>query len=98
MNDIGLIACLILIPLTLRWITAWQIKKYQGAALKSDADYKKIAIELNEIREAIHQVERQQSHYAAKRSLIYGQIEEARTELAKLRRPAQARIATRIAA
>ena len=98
MADIGLVACLILIPLALRWITAWQIKKYRGVALTSDEEYRKTAVQLSEIREAIHQVELQQSHYGAKRSLLYGQIEEARTELAKLRRPAQTRIATRIAA
>ena len=98
MTDIGLVACFVLLPLALRWITAWQIKQYRGVALKSDEEYKKMAVELSGIREAIHQVERQQSHYAAKRSLLYGQIEEARTELAKLRRLAQTRIATRIAA
>lgn len=52
-----------------------------------------MAGELSDIREAIYQVERQESHYAALRSNLYSQIEAARAELAELRRPAKGRIA-----
>ena len=93
MADYGLILCLILIPLALRWITVWQMRGFYGIALSGNQECKKMAGELSDIREAIYQVERRESHYAALRSNLYNQIEESRAELAELRRPAKGRIA-----
>ncbi len=93
MADYGLILCLILIPLALRWITVWQMRGFYGVALSGNQECKKMAGELSDIREAIYQVERQESHYVALRSNLYSQIEESRAELAELRRPAKGRIA-----
>lgn len=95
MADYGLILCLILIPLALRWITVWQMRRFYGVALSGNQEYKKMAGELSDIREAIYQVEREESHYAVLRSNLYSQIEAARAELAELRRPAKGRIAIR---
>jgi len=91
--DIALGLCFVLIPLALRWITAWQMGRYSRAALRGDEEYRKLAGELNEIRDAIHGVERRRHQYASRRSHLRGQIEAARTELAALRRPAENRIA-----
>ena len=93
MVNYGLILCLILIPLALRWITVWQMRGFYGIALSGNRECKKMAGELSDIREAIYQVERRESHYAALRSNLYSQIEESRAELAELRRPAKGRIA-----
>ena len=93
MADYGLILCLILPPIALRWITVWQMRRFCGVALNADQECKKMARELTDIREAIYQVERQESHYAALRSNLHSQIEESRAELAELRRPAKGRIA-----
>ena len=93
MADYGLIMCLILILLVLRWITVWQMRGCYGIALSGNRECKKMAGELSDIREAIYQVERRESHYAALRSNLYSQIEESRAELAELRRPAKGRIA-----
>ena len=93
MADYGLNLCLILIPLALRWITVWQIRGFYGVALSGNQERKKMVGELSDIREAIYQVERRESHYAALRSNLYSQIEESRAELAELRRPAKGRIA-----
>ena len=93
MADYGLILCLILIPLALRWITVWQMRGFYGVALSGNKECKEMAGELSDIREAIYQVERRESHYAALRSNLYSQIDESRAELAELRRPAKGRIA-----
>ena len=93
MADYGLILCLILIPLALRWITVWQMRGFYGVALSGNQECKKMAGELSDIREAFYQVERQESHYVALRSNLCSQIEESRAELAELRRPAKGRIA-----
>lgn len=93
MTEFALVLCLLLFPLTLRWITAWQIGQLRHTALKGDEEFKKMAGELNEIQDAIYQVERKQRHYVARRSLLYRQIEAARAELVELRRPANSRIA-----
>ena len=93
MTEYGLILCLILIPLALRWITAWQIGRFRSVVVKEDEEYKKMAGELNEIRDAIFQVERQQARYAARRSNLHMQIENARAELAEMRLPAKGRMA-----
>ena len=93
MTDIALGLCFVLIPLALRWITAWQMGRYRRAALRGDEEYRKLAGELNEIRDAIHGVERRRHQYVSRRSHLRGQIEAARTELAALRRPAENRIA-----
>ncbi len=95
MADYGLILCLILTPIALRWITVWQMRRFCGVALNADQECKKMTGELSDIREATYQVERQESHYAARRSNLHRQIEAARAELAKLRRPAKGRIAVR---
>ena len=93
MADYGLILCLILIPLALRWIIVWKMRRFYGVALNGNQECKKMAGELSDIREAIYQVEGQESHYAALRSNLYSQIEESRAKLAELRRPAKGRIA-----
>ena len=93
MADYGLILCLILIPLALRWIIVWKMRRFYGVALNGNQECKKMAGEWSDIREAIYQVERQESHYAALRSNLYSQIEESRAELAELRRPAKGGIA-----
>ena len=93
MADYGLILCLILIPLALRWIAVWQMRRFYGVALSGNKECKKMVGELSDIREAIYQVEREESHYAALRSNLHSQIEESRAELAELRRPAKGRIA-----
>ena len=48
---------------------------------------------LDEMKEAQREVDRQQRQYASRRVRLYGQIEEARTELASLRRPVSSRVA-----
>ena len=93
MTDIAIAVGLVLIPLALRWFTAWQMGRYRKVVLSGDETCKKLAGELHELRAAIDETKRRQRQYASHRSHLRGQIEEAREALAELRRPARNRIA-----
>ena len=93
MTDIAIGVGLVLIPLVLRWFTAWQMGRYRKVVLSGDETCKKLAGELHELRAAIDETKRRQRQYASHRSHLRGQIEEARAALAELRRPARNRIA-----
>ena len=93
MTDFALLLTFVLVPLALRWTTTWQIGRLRAAARKSDEEYRELAGQLSEVREAICDVERQQRQCAARRSHLLGQIDAARVELAEMRRPAETRIA-----
>ena len=93
MTDIAIAVGLVLIPLALRWFTAWQMGRYRKVVLSGDETCKKLAGELHELRAAIDETKRRQRQYASHRSHLRGQIEEARAALAELRRPVRNRIA-----
>ena len=93
MTDIAIGLSLVLIPLALRWFTAWQMGRYRKVVLSRDETSEKLAGELHELRAAIDETKRRQRQYASHRSHLRGQIEEARAALAELRRPARNRIA-----
>ena len=93
MNEFAIGVGLVLVTLTLRWLTARQMGRSRKVLLSGDENCKKLAGELEEIRAASDEIQRRQREYASHRSHLRSQIKDARAALAELQRPDRDRIA-----
>ena len=76
MTDFALLSIFALVPLVLRWITTWQIGRFRAAACKSDGEYRELAGQLSQVREANCDVERLVEACPA-RELVFADAREA---------------------
>ncbi|MFT5088982.1 MAG: hypothetical protein ACI906_001379 [Candidatus Latescibacterota bacterium] len=84
---------LVLFTLCLRLVTVNSMKAQRNQVRQADGELRKIAGELNEVVDELQQVERQKRQYDFRRSRLLSQMEVARCELERLRRPASERLA-----
>lgn len=84
---------LVVFTLCLRLVTVNSMKAQRHKVRQADGELRKIAGELKEVVGELEQVERQQRQYDLRRSRLLSQMEVARCELERLRRPASDRLA-----
>ena len=84
---------LIAVPLCLRLVTVNSMRIQNQKMRQADSELHKIADELSDIQEKTQIAERQQRQYALRRSRLLSDISELRSELERLRRPSNVRLA-----
>lgn len=84
---------LILVPLCMRIVTADAMRKRTQYMQQIDGEFRAISDEMNDVQTQLQEAERQQRQYAIRRSRLLNEIDAARGELERLRRPAGVRMA-----
>lgn len=84
---------IIIAPLCLRLFTVNSMRIQNQKMRRADGQLRKITDELDAILEQSQSVERQQRQYALRRSRLLSDIAELNSELVRLRRPDDVRLA-----
>ena len=79
---------LLLVPLCLRYLASWKMKKMQAALLQGDREVRALLERCESVTAELRQVRRGCRQYEVRRSFLYSDIQEGRRRLERLREAA----------